>query len=79
MLQSYTKGIPLDTDPNMTANTNLILTYQYLVRQLQCLILNIDVSKIKILTEGDLDVNELYKVDALAKLTLEERAALGVQ
>lgn len=40
--------------------------------------LNIDVSEIKILTEGELDVNELYKVDALAKLTPEERAALGV-
>lgn len=40
--------------------------------------LNIDISEIKILQEGDLDVNELYKADALAKLTPEEKAALGV-
>ena len=40
--------------------------------------LNIDASEIKILTEGELDVNELYKTDALAKLTDEERAPLGV-
>lgn len=40
--------------------------------------LNIDISEIKILQEGDLDVTELYKADALAKLTPEEKAALGV-
>lgn len=40
--------------------------------------MNIDVSPITVLAEGDLDVNELYKADALAKLTPEERALLGV-
>lgn len=28
MSQSYTKGIPVDTDPNMTANTNLLVPSQ---------------------------------------------------
>lgn len=40
--------------------------------------MNVDVSPITILVEGDLDVTELYKEDALAKLTPEERALLGV-
>lgn len=40
--------------------------------------MNIDVSPITILEEGDLNVTELYKADALAKLTDEERQLLGV-
>lgn len=40
--------------------------------------MNIEISPITILEEGDLDVTELYKADALAKLTPEEKAALGI-
>lgn len=40
--------------------------------------MNIEVAPINILQEGELDVTELYKADALAKLTPEEKAALGI-
>jgi hypothetical protein len=40
--------------------------------------LSVDVAPINILTQGQLDVEALYKADALAKLTPEEKEALGI-
>lgn len=40
--------------------------------------LNVDISPINVLVEGDLNVLELYKQDALLKLTIEEKNALGI-
>lgn len=40
--------------------------------------LSVDVAPITILRQGDLDVEALYRADALAKLTLEEKLALGL-
>lgn len=31
MAQGYTKGIPIDTDPNLSANSNLLVPSQYAV------------------------------------------------
>jgi hypothetical protein len=39
---------------------------------------SVDVAPINILTQGQLDVEALYKADALAKLTPEEKEALGI-
>lgn len=40
--------------------------------------LSVDVAPITILRQGELDVEALYRADALAKLTPEEKAALGI-
>lgn len=40
--------------------------------------LSVEVAPITVLEQGDLDVEALYKADALSKLTLEEKAALGL-
>lgn len=40
--------------------------------------LSVEVASIVVLEQGDLDVEALYKADALAKLTPEERSALGI-
>ena len=40
--------------------------------------LSVEVAPIAVLEQGDLDVEALYKADALSKLTPEEKAALGL-
>lgn len=40
--------------------------------------LSVDVAPITILRQGELDVEALYRADALAKLTPEEKLALGI-
>lgn len=40
--------------------------------------LSVEVAPITVLEQGDLDVEALYKADALSKLTPEEKAALGI-
>lgn len=40
--------------------------------------MNIDISEIKILQEGDFDVSTLFRADALAKLTDKEKETLGL-
>lgn len=40
--------------------------------------LSVEVAAITVLEQGDLDVEALYKDDALAKLTPEEKLALGL-
>lgn len=38
----------------------------------------VDSSPINILKQGDINVEEMYRFDALAKLTPEEKQALGI-
>lgn len=33
MAQGFTRGVPIDTDPNLSANSNLLVPSQYAVRQ----------------------------------------------
>jgi hypothetical protein len=40
--------------------------------------LSVEIAPITVLEQGDLDVEALYKADALSKLTPEEKAALGL-
>lgn len=40
--------------------------------------LSVEVAPITVLEQGDLDVEALYKADALSKLTPEEKLALGL-
>tara|TARA_R110000868_G_scaffold106128_2_gene291184 strand:+ start:77 stop:346 length:270 start_codon:yes stop_codon:yes gene_type:complete len=58
-----------DSEDETTKNyINYLATKGYIV----------DSSEIKLYTNNELDIESLYRADALAKLTLEEKEALGI-